>query len=741
MGRFIIEDIEIEGLERITAGTALTYLPLAVGDEFTEIRSPEVIRALFRTGFFTSVELARRGNVLIVKVLERPAINEIRITGNKNITTEALTDAMRSVGLQRGRVFNRTVLDRVENELRQQYLSEGRYNATIDLRILELPRNRVDVEIAIVEGDVARIRAVNLVGNTEYTTRELTRRFESGVPAWWAVLSRRDHYSRQKLSGDLETLRSRYLDAGYLNFAIESSQVTLTPDRRDLYITINLAEGQVYRLQSVELAGELVLDEAELRALIDVQPGDTFSRRAILESAERITQRLGSEGYAFATVNPVPEVDPQSQEIRLTYRVDPGRRTYVRRILISGQERTQESVYRRELRQMEGAWFNRDLVDRSRIRLQRLPFVETVDIETQRVPGRDDEIDLLIEIRERLSGALSVGAGFSQSQGVLLTASLSQENFLGSGNRVTFDISRSDVSQNLNLSVLNPHFTIHGATRGFSVFYRKVDAEEADISRYTTNRLGGTLTYGFPLTENETLSFSPGIEQVEIITVPGTSERILEQLARDGREYTQWTTQLVYVLDSRDRTVFAESGRRHQFGTELALPGSDLQYYRLTYSGQEILKLSTCTSLSFSLGMGYGAGYGKTETLPFFEHFYAGGLRSVRGFRDSSLGPRDGPPNNDPFGGSFRTQGTVELFFPLPMAADNRAVRMSTFVDVGQVYASFGDFSSEELRASTGLAMTWLSPVGPLSLSYGIPLREKPGDETQTVQFLLGGSF
>ncbi len=736
---YVIEDIEIEGLERITAGTALTYLPVQVGDSFDDSRSPEVIRALFQTGFFSNVELARRGDVLVVVVEERAAINEIRFSGNKDIPTDALNDALRSAGLQRGRIFNQTVLDRIETELRQQYLARGRYNVDIDIELDELPRNRVDIDITIAEGQVAKIREVNIVGNEAFSNDRLTRGFESGVPRWWAFLSRRDNYSRQKLAGDLEQLRSYYLDAGFLNFDIDSTQVTLTPDRKDIYITINVDEGDSFRIGSVDLAGDLVVPEAELRELIQVVPGQTFSRREVVESSEQIIQRLTRDGFAFANVNPIPEVDEAAQEVALTFLVDPGPRVYVRRIEISGNSRTQEAVYRRELRQLEGAWFNGEQVDRSRVRLQRLPFVETVNIETRRVPGSTDEVDLEISLTERMSGAVSLGVGYSQNQGVLLTGSLSQDNFMGSGNRVTLSLSTSEISQLFNLSVLNPHYTVNGASRGFSVFYQKIDAEEANISRYAANRYGFNVSYGIPFSEFGTLSIRPGFENVEIETVATTPTEILDFLGREGDEYTLFPIEAAYTYDTRDRVIFAESGRRHRVGAEVTIPGSDLEYYLLTYSGQEIFKLADSYSLSFSVGLGYGNGFGDTDELPFFENLFAGGIRSVRGFEDNSLGPRDS--NNDPFGGSFRTTASAELYFPMPLAADNRAVRMSAFVDAGQVFESVSDFDGGDLRVSTGLALTWMSPVGPLSFSYGFPVVKEDGDELQEFQFLLGASF
>lgn len=738
---YVIEDIEIEGLERITAGTALTYMPVGVGDRFDDARSAEVVRALFQSGFFSDVRLARRGNVLVIIVEERPAINEIRFSGNKDIASEALSEALRSVGLQRGRVFNRNILERIEAELRQQYLSRGRYNVEIAVEITELPRNRVDIDISIVEGNVARIRGVNVVGNEAFSNRELTRRFESGIPRWWAFLSRRDQYSREKLSGDIETLRSLYLDAGFLNFDVGSTQVTLTPDRQDIYITINVDEGDQHVIGDVSLAGDLVVPEAELATLLRLEPGETFSRRRIVDAAERISRRLGVDGYAFASVNPIPEVDDATKRVSLTFFVDPGPRIYVRRIVVTGQESTQESVYRRELRQMESAWYNVDLVDRSQTRVQRLPFVESASFEIVRVGGRDDEVDLVLSVKERFSGRVNLGLGFSQDQGVIASAGLNQNNFLGTGNRFNLSLSISKAVRLFNLSVLNPHYTVHGASRGFSLFYRKIDAAEIDISRYTANRYGGNITYGFPLSEFNTLTFEPGIERVEIVTAEGVSEEILKRLDRDGREFDVWRTRVALTHDSRNRVVMPEEGRRHRISAEITLPGSDLEYYRVTYDAQELLRLSENYTLSFSAGVGYGDSYGGTVELPFFEHFFAGGIDTVRGFRESSLGPSDGPPNNDPFGGTFRTNGSVELFFPAPFAADNRALRMSTFVDAGQVFARPGDFSSDEIRISGGVSLNWISPLGALSLSYGIPLRDRPGDRMQAVQFKLGGGF
>lgn len=734
---FVISDIEIEGLERVTAGSALALLPIQVGDSFDEANSPELIRELFATGLFDDVRVARRGDVLVLVVNERPAINDIRFSGNRTINDESLERALQGVGLRRGRVFDREVLARIEGEIRQQYFSRGRYNARIDVEVVELPRNRVDVEIEIFEGPTARIRDLHVVGNDAFSQTRLLRRFDSGVGRWWSPFSRRDQYSREKLAGDLERLRAAYLDAGFLTFDIDSTQVMLSPDKRDIAITINVDEGARYTISDVALAGRFPVDQAELEALIEVKPGDTFSRSRVTESVEAITQRLAKEGYAFASVDPIPELDEREQTVGLTIFVDPGQKIYVRRIEFTGFEQTREDVYRREMRQFEGAWYNGELIERSRVRLQRLAFVESVELETERVAGREDQVDLRFRIKERLSGSATVGAGFSQGQGLVLTAGLSQDNFLGSGNRVSVDFSTSSVNRVLSFDLLNPHYTQAGASRGFSLFYREVDAAEADITRFALDRLGGNVTYGFPLSEVDRLTVSPGLQALRLKTVSDTPDEIFEFIDREGDRYTQLTLDLAYTHDTRDRTVFAKKGRRHRLGLSLATPGSDLPYYRATYDGLELFDLGRSLTLGLSAGLGYA------DTIdgeyPFFEHFFAGGIRSVRGFEESSLGPRDS--RNDPFGGRFRTTASAELYFPAFFARDNDAMRMSTFIDGGQVYATPGDFEANELRYSAGLAFTWFSPLGPLSFAVSQPLNDKKDDRTQVFQFLLGAGF
>ena len=737
---FVVQDIEVEGLERIAPGTVFTYLPLKVGDEFEEKRSAEVIRALYRTGFFENVELRRRDDVLVVFVTERPAIADIRFSGNKDIPKDQLEEALQQVGIAKGRVFNRSVLERLERELRQQYFARGKYNVKIDVEVDELPRNRVDIDITISEGKVAKIRKVTIVGNEDFDEDELLDEFESGIPPWWALFSSRDEYSKQKLGGDLERLRSRYFDEGYAEFNIDSTQVAITPDKRDIYVTVNVQEGDQYRIRSVKLAGNLLLPEEELMALVDLEAGDIFSRMQVTDSITRITDRLGDEGYAFANVNAIPELDEEAREVDLTLFIDPGRRVYVRRINFQGNHKTRDEVLRREMRQMEAGWYAASQINRSKIRLQRLPYIEDVNIQTRRVPGTDDQVDLDISVVERMAGSFTIGAGYSQSEGVLFNIAVSEDNFMGSGKRVSVQANTSSVNTIYSLSYTNPYHTIDGVSRGFNVFYRETDAEEADVTRYFADRWGGNINYGIPLTEYDSLRYSLGYEDTKITLATGAAQELQDYITAYGDEYAAYKLEASYTHDTRNRTVFADRGNLQRVSLETAVPGSDVEYYKLGYNFRQYTPLwDKYLTLSFNATVDHASEYGDTDKMPFFENYFAGGSRSVRGYKDLSLGPRD--TVNDPLGGTFRTVGSLELLFPPPLAPDSRAIRMSVFMDAGQVYADYEAFDADELRASYGLGLTWLSPVGPLTFSLAKAFNDQPEDELEEFQFTLGAAF
>jgi outer membrane protein insertion porin family len=736
---FTIKDIEIEGLQRIEAGTVFTYLPIEVKDEFDPKRSADILRELYKTGFFSDVSLYYRGSVLVVKVVERPAIADIKFSGNKDISDEDLTNALKGVGIAKGRVFNRSILERLENELLQQYFARGKYNVQVKTAVSELPRNRVDIDIDISEGEVAKIKHVNIVGNEEYNDKDLKKDFDSGVSPWYLFFSSKDKYSKQKLAGDLEKLRTHYLDQGYLKFNIDSTQVSITPDKKDIYITINIDEGDKYEVSEVKLLGRFVVPEEELRGLMSIHEGEIFSRNNVVRTTDAISQRLGSEGYAFANINPIPEVDDQRRQVSLTFYVDPGQRVYVRRINFLGNDSTRDEVFRREMRQLEGGWYSLNNINLSRRRLERLPFVESVDIQTRRVPGIDDLVDLDISITERLSGAFTVGAGFSQSQGILFNLSLTQDNFLGTGKKVGIRVDNSRVNRIYSFSYTNPFYTIDGVSRGFSVSYTETNASQARISDYNADQLSANINYGIPLTEVDTLRFSGGVEDIKIFPNANTPDEILSFLDDNGDKYINFPLSASFIHDTRNRTVFADRGNLQRVNLKVAVPGSDLNYYKTDYRNVNFFPLTENLTASLSGEVAYGDGYGGTTALPFFEHYFAGGLRTVRGYKSNSLGPRDS--TGDAFGGNFRTIANAELFFPALFFENTKNVRLGVFLDAGNVFARTSDFDLSEIRTSAGASMTWLSPVGALTFSLATALNDKPGDDPEWFQFSIGTVF
>lgn len=735
---FVIDDIRVEGLQRISVGTVLSYLPLNVGETFEDERAAGVIRALFQTGFFDDIALAADGRTLVIRVKERPTIASIAISGNKDLRTEQLMEALKTIGLAEGRVFDRSSLERMKVELERQYFSQGKYGVKVQTRVEHLEDNRVDVAIDIEEGHVARILRINIVGNTAFGDAELLSKFELSPATMFSLFSDSDQYSRRRLSGDLESLRSHYLDNGYVNFSIDSTQVSITPDKRDVYITINVTEGEQYTVSSVALSGNLIVTEEELRSLIVIKPGDIFSRRLAQQSATAISDRLGLEGYAFSNVNPSPEIDRDAREVALTFMVDPGRRIYVRRVNVAGNIRTQDEVVRRELRQMEGGWISTEKVNRSRTRLLRLGFFEEANVETPAVPGVPDQVDVDFSVKERPSGSLMAGIGYSQSLGFLVNASISQDNVFGTGRRVSATVNNSSVNRVYSFSYTNPYYTLNGVSRGFSLFSRETDASAARIADFSSDVYGVSMNYGFPISEFNTANLSLGYEYTKIRTDAGTPQSFLDFLDQNSARFHIYKLSSGITHDTRNRAILADRGRLHSISAELALPGSGLEYYKLRYRGMQYVPLFGELNLLFKGEVGYGDSYGETSSLPFFENFYAGGPDSVRGFRANSLGPRDG---NRPLGGAFKTIGNVELIFPVPFSEDNKSLRLSTFFDIGNVFADTRDFDAGELRRSVGISVIWYTPIAPMTFSLGRPLNDRAGDDTEAFQFTLGSFF
>ena len=737
---FTVTDIRVEGLQRIAPGTVFSYLPVKTGERFDEMRSADAVRALFRTGFFKDVRIERDNGVLVVVVQERPAISSIEITGNKDIESEPLLESLKEIGFAEGRVFDRSLLDKVEQELERQYFSRGKYAVKITTTVTPLERNRVGINIAVSEGRAARIKQISIVGNKTYDDKTLLEDFQLSTPTLLSFYTGVDQYSKQKLSGDLETLRSFYLDRGYINFNIDSTQVSITPDKKDIYITINVTEGEQFRVKEVRLAGDLVVEPQELFPLVGLNPGDVFSRKRVTETVTKIGERLGDQGYAFSNVNTIPEVDDKTKEVVVTFFVDPGKRVYVRRINMVGNTRTRDEVLRRELRQMEGGWFSASAVERSRTRLDRLGFFEEVNVETPTVPGSTDEIDVNYSVTERPSGNLMVGLGYAQSSGILFNASVSQDNFLGSGKRVSVAFNNSDVNTVYSFSYLNPYYTIDGVSRGFGAFFRETDAGEANIADYTADTFGANVNYGIPINEFDTVRLNVEYENLDLSAGPFPSQTVLDFLRDNGNQFDTVKLTGSWAHDTRNRTIFPDQGALQRATAEVTVPGLDLQFYKLGYEHQLFVPLTNQFTLMLNGEVGYGDGFGDFEGLPFFENYYAGGVRSVRGFEDNTLGPKD-TLTNDPVGGGFRVVGNIEVLFPPPFFAKTNSFRMSGFLDFGNVYASYDDFDAAELRYSVGVGATWLSPLGALTFSLAKPLNEKDGDEAQVFQFTIGANL
>lgn len=745
---FEIRDIRVEGLQRISAGTVFNYLPVKVGDRLSPEDPPKIIRALYKTGFFANVRLQQEGTVLVILVQERPAIGSIEIEGNKDISSDDLKKALKDIGLAEGRVFDRSILDKIEQELKRQYFARGKYAMELDSKVTPLERNRVGIKISISEGVSARIKQINIVGNQVFEDDDLLDAFQLGTTGWLSVFSRNDQYSKQKLSGDLESLRSYYLDRGYVNFEIESTQVSITPDKKDIYITIVIKEGDPHTLSDIRLAGNLVLPEEELFPLIQLRRGDVFSRKAVTESAERISQALGNQGYAFANVNSIPDLDKDNRQVAMTFFVDPGKRVYVRRINIRGNTRTRDEVLRRELRQMEAAWFSTDLIKRSRERLQRLGYFEEVNIETPAVAGSADEVDVNLAVKEKASGNLMAGIGYSQSEGVLFNTSITQTNFLGTGKRVSLAFNTSDSNTLYRLAYTNPYYTIDGISRGFNLSYRATDYSELNSIDYYTDVGEASLNFGLPISDTSRVGLEMGYFYTHL---QARDSVVAQDFVEDyGDQFNDLRVAAEWRNDTRDSALFPTYGGLSLLKASASVPFSDLQFYRLTYQQQQYVPLGRRFTLLLAANLGYGDGYGDTPELPFFENFFAGGPRSVRGFQDNTLGPKEtDDPDADPIGGNIKLVGNLELILPPLLTGQfEKSIRVSAFLDVGNVWAGEGDSNREsvgfdlaDLRYSTGLAATWLSPIGALTVSLAQPLNAKDGDEEEIFQFTLGGNF
>ena len=752
----MISDVRVEGLQRVSAGTVFGAIPFNVGDDIDEVDIREIVRALFRTESFDNVQVGRDGNVLVIVVTERPTIDSIEFDGNKAIKSEDLLEGLANSGLAEGQIFKKVTLDHMTADLERQYVSQGRYDADIETEVEDLPRNRVAIKVNVDEGNVSGIKHINIVGNTEFDDNTLRDELELKLGNWLSWYTKDNRYSREKMTGDLETIESWYLDRGYLNFNIESTQVAIAPNMEDVYITINVTEGDVFSVSGVEVAGELHdLPPESIEGLLLTREGQTFSRALMTSSEERIEAILGNAGYTFASATGQPVVDESGDTVTIKYFVDAGNRAYVRRINFRGNTMTKDEVLRREMRQMEGGWASNAAIEGSKIRLERLGYFKEVNVETPTVPGTDDQIDVNYTVEEQPSGSISATLGFAQDTGIILGLSYQQSNVFGTGNSLGLSVSRSSFQTAFNLSWFDPYYTVDGVSRGYSVFFRRSDFDERNIASFSTDSFGGSISFGYPISEISRVQFSVGYENTKIKEGIFPAQEISQFLFEEGDNFDLINLTFAYQMSALNRGLLPTAGRSQRLSLEMTVPGSELEYYRLNYSGQIFFPLIRPFTLRLKADLGYGGTFGDTDTFPFYKHFFAGGMGSVRGYENNTLGPRATPSPLDrfneprPLGGNVLIETSAEVLFPLPFVKDQRQLKSVFFVDAGNVFNNNCypisqyclDVDEGELRYSAGFAVTWITGFAPISFALSYPINEKPGDEFQTFQVELGRTF
>ena len=757
---FTVSDIRIQGLQRVSAGTVFNLMPVNVGDTIDEIQLRALVRFIFRSGFFDDIRMLRDGNVLVVNLVERPAIESLELDGNKAIKSEALLEGLAAQGLAEGEIFKQATLEHVALELERQYVSQGRYSASISPNVERLPRNRVAIKIDIVEGKPSGIEHINFVGNSVFEDDELLDIMELKLPGLMSFYKNDDKYSREKLSGDLETLESYYQDRGYVVFEVESTQVSITPDKKDVYITIGVDEGDRYIVGEVELVGELndIAPEA-IENLLLVQNGQTFNRALLTATEKRITATLGNSGYTFASASGIPQVK-EDGIVDVRFFVEAGKRAYVRRINVKGNNITNDEVVRRELRQLEGGWASTALIDRSKLRIERLGYFSSVNVETPEVPGTDDQIDVELDVEEQPSGSISATLGYSQGFGLTLGAGYQENNVFGTGNSLGTNVSWSKFQRSVSFNYFNPYFTLDGVSRGYNIFYRKSNFDARNLARFSTDSLGAGVNFGLPIGETQRVGFGLSVENTKLKEGFLSSREIVAFLASEDSTALNFKLNLNWSSSKLNRGLFPTRGSAQTLSLEAALPGSDLQFYKVRYEGQVYIPITReAFTLRLRTELGYGDAYGGTSSLPFFENFYAGGFGSIRGFEPYTLGPRSTPvaggfsrPEGDPFGGNALVEFSAELIFPIPFIEDNRSFRTVLFADAGNVFNTnclsvsnpdnCFDVSLDEMRYSAGLGVTWITPgLGPMSFSFTKVFNAQEFDRTESFQFEIGRTF
>jgi len=741
---FQVKDIRVEGIQRTEAGTVFSHLPVKVGEIMDDDLASQAIKSLYSTGFFKDVRIEAENDVLIVTVQERAAIAQIEFSGNKSFPTDKMKEGLKQIGIAESQIFDKSQLDRAEQEIKRQYLSQGKYGATVKTVVTPLERNRVAVRFDIEEGAVSKIRDINIVGNKAYTIEDLRAQFLLTTPNWMSWWNKDDQYSKQKLNADLETLRSFYMNQGYLEFNIDSTQVSITPDKKDIYITINITEGEKYSISEVKLAGETLVPEDELRQLIQVQAGDTFSREKVTQTSKAISDRLSNDGYAFSNVNPVPDINKEKHTAAFTFFVDPGKRVYVRRINVVGNTRTRDEVIRREVRQLESAWYASNKINRSKERITRTDFFSDVNVETPAVAGTADQVDLNISVTEKSTGSVQFGAGLSSNEGVVFGITVNQNNFLGTGNRVSAQVNTGKVNTTYSLSYTDPYFTPDGVSRGIDLYRRDVNTSSLNIGTYNTSSYGGGVRFGIPLNERDGINFGLAADFTSVDLTSQSPQQYKDFCEKaSGCSSNSIVTSAGWTHDSRDSIMFTTKGVLQRLSGEVTIPVLDLEYYKIDYKHAWFKELTPGYTLMLNGEIGYADSYG-SKKYPFFKNFYMGGVNSVRGYTNGSLGPRgiDSTTGNDfSLGGTKRMLGNAELYIPIPGLKDSKQFRMSAFADAGNVFGVNDSYDFGELRYSTGVGLSWVSPFGPLKLVFAKPLNSKSGDNTQTIQFQLGQQF
>jgi len=784
---FVVSDIRIDGLSRISAGTVYNYLPVNKGDQLTDSAAQRAIRALYQTKFFSNVELDREGNILVIKVTERPSIAKLTLRGNKDIKSDELKKGLKGIGLTEGETFDRLALENVQQELIRQYYNRGKYNVTVDPHVTPLDRNRVAIDIEIREGKAAKIKEFNIIGNHAFTDKDIREGFESDTTNLMSWYSKDDQYSREKLSGDLEKLQSYYMDRGYADFGVDSTQVSIAPDKRFMYIDASIKEGEIYKVADVKLLGTLILPETTLRQLVFLKTGDTFNRAAIENSTKAIKAILANIGYAYAKVTPIPKLDKDKRTVDVTLYVEPGQRVYVRRVVFAGNTRTEDGVLRREMRQLEGSWYSQAAIDRSKTRLMRVGYFKKVDIDKKLVPGTQDQVDVSVKVEEQSAGSLQFGVGYSQFSGIILSASVSQNNLFGTGDSFSISGQRSSFNSLFNVNYYNPYLTDNGIGIGYNATYSKADFGNTDFANYATSTKSFSSYLGIPISETDGVRVGLGISSNKVNLIPGFSPQVLldyqDQIG--NRTIHSWTGTLGWNHDTRDQYWAPSRGGLMSVSADIALPGSTVQYWKLSTEANHYWRIGGGFVLYLDGQVGYGKTYGGNgisdtqfdalraatmaadpsrvvtdmrQDFPFWQNYYSGGVRDVRGFQDNTLGPRVCTfrnavqlPNGacsdggfaQPIGGAFKVLGTAQVFLPLPFLKDVNTARLSWFVDTGNAYKDYKSFDASTLRASTGLSLQWQAPIGPLIISLAFPFRSQPQDSRyeERIQFTFGSQF